>query len=103
MFSAAAVESLRNQVFLGSEAYLEKLLNSIEAGRDLSEILKSQKRSMPKPLIHYEKQATSRNEAIMLSYASGGYSMKAIGDYYGLHYSRVSRIINAIGKAKSKT
>jgi putative transposase len=96
-------ESLRNQVFLGSEAYVKQLQSSIETGKDLSEIPKSQKRSMPKPLMHYEKQATTRDEAIVLSYASGGYSMKQIGDYYGLHYSRVSRIINGIRKAKGKT
>ena len=47
------------------------------------------------PLAHYEKQAKKRDEAILLSYASGGYSMKEIGDYYQIHYSRVSRIINS--------
>ncbi|MFW2374011.1 MAG: addiction module toxin RelE, partial [Gammaproteobacteria bacterium] len=29
---------------------------------------------------------------------SGGYSMNAIGDFFGLHYSRISRIIKAKGK-----
>jgi putative transposase len=41
----------------------------------------------------------SRNEAIKLSYESGGYSMKEIGAHYNLHYSRVSRIIK---RAKDK-
>ena len=44
--------------------------------------------------------ASSRNEAIVLSYSSGGYGMKEIGDFFGLHYSRVSRIIR---EAKRKT
>ena len=35
-----------------------------------------------------------------MAYASGGYSMKAIGKHFGLHYSRVSRIVNG---TKGKT
>jgi len=96
-------ESLRNQVYLGSEEYVKQLQSRIDTGKDLSEIPKSQKRSKPKPLALYEKQAKTRDEAILLSYASGGYSMKGIGDYYQLHYSRVSRIINRRGGAKGKT
>ena len=95
--------SLRNQVFLGSEEYVKQLQSRIETGKDLSEIPKSQKRSKPMPLAHYEKQAKTRDEAILLSYASGGYSMKEIGGYYELHYSRVSRIINRQDGAKGKT
>ena len=95
--------SLRNQVYLGSEEYVKRLQNRIETDKDLSEIPKSQKRSKPKPLSHYEKQTNTRDEAILLSYASGGYSMKEIGDYYQLHYSRVSRIINKRDRAKGKT
>jgi len=87
--------SLRNQVFLGTEEYVDKLISGISADRDLSEIPKSQRRPKPKSLLWYEKQARTRNEAIEQSYASGGYSMKEIGDHYGLHYSRVSRILSA--------
>lgn len=29
-----------------------------------------------------------------MAYASGGYGMKQIEEHFGLHYSRVSRIIN---------
>ncbi len=96
-------ESLRNQVFLGDEAYVEQLRSHIEHDRDLSEIPGSQKRPAARPLSYYESQTGTRDEAIRLSYASGGYSMKTIGDYYGLHYSRVSRIINQKHRANNKT
>ena len=88
-------QSLQNQVFLGSEDYVTQILNEIDQGKDLSEIPKSQRRAKPKALSWYEKQAQTRNEGIKLSYESGGYSMKEIGRYYKLHYSRVSRIIKA--------
>ena len=96
-------ESLQNQIYLGSETYVQKIQNKIDKGKDLSEIPKSQKRPKPKTLQQYEKKAGNRNQAIQLSYASGGYSMKEIGDYYGIHYSRISRIINEPVKAKGKT
>ena len=35
----------------------------------------------------------SRNEAMLNAYLSGRYTLKEIGDYFGLHYSRVSRIV----------
>ena len=37
--------------------------------------------------------AETRNEGIYSAYRSGGYSMKAISDTLGLHYSTVSKII----------
>ena len=48
----------------------------------------------------YEEQYPQKDIAIKKAYESGGYSQKEIGDYFGLHYSRVSRIIK---KAKGKT
>jgi len=92
-------EQLRNQVFLGSEAFVTDLQNKIKSDRDLSEIPKSQRRKKSSPLTYYEKHARSRNEAIVTAYASGGYSMKAIADYFELHYSWVSRIISNDNKA----
>jgi len=75
-------------------------LNNIDQQKELSEIPKSQHKEKAKELSWYEQQATNRNEGIKLSYESGGYSMKEIGEYYKLHYSRVSRIIKI---AKDKT
>jgi putative transposase len=92
----------QNQIYLGSESYVQKLQEKIDKGKDLSEIPKSQKRPKPKKLQQYEKKAGNRNQAILLSYASGGYSMKEIGDYYGIHYSRISRIIKNRRRQKTR-
>ncbi len=43
-----------------------------------------------------------RDEAIYRSYADGMYSMKEIGKYFGLHYSRISRIIKQHHELKAK-
>lgn len=90
---------LRNQIYLGDEAFVEEMQCKIAPETSLSEIPSSQKRQVPKPLAYYDEKYRGRNKAILKAYESGGYSMKDIGDYYHLHYSRISRII----KAKDKT
>ncbi len=62
--------------------------------KNLSEIPKVQKRSVPRSLEAYKKEAGGRNEAIVVSYRRGGFTLAEIGGYYSLHYSTVSRIIH---------
>ena len=58
---------------------------------------------------HGETFATLRgaqwrsDEAIALAYDNGGYGMKETGEHFGLHYSRVSRIVSGQREAKGKT
>jgi REP element-mobilizing transposase RayT len=92
-------EQLTNQVFLGSEHFVSELQARLEAGKDLSEIPVRQRRAPPKPLEVYAARY-DRNAAIAEAYASGGYSMKEIGDHFGLHYSYISRIIRRIENAR---
>jgi len=90
---ASPWESLRNQIYLGNEAFVSEMQEKVEIGSDLSEIPSAQKRKMVKPIEHYLKIASTRNQGIHFAYQSGGYSMKAIADNLGLHYSSVSKII----------
>lgn len=93
-------EHLCNQVYLGSEQFVDEMQKCIEGADYLTEIPSTQRQPLAKPLEYYVNMASSRNEAIVQAYASGGYSMKALGEFFGLHYSRVSRIIR---EAKGKT
>ena len=43
-------------------------------------------------LPEYAQQFDNRNEAIKAAYASGG-TLKLMGDYFQLNYSRVSKIV----------
>jgi putative transposase len=91
-------EQLRNQIYLGSDEFVEEMQRKISPEADLSEIPSSQKRQVSKPISYYEKRFSDRDSALINAYACGGYSMKEIGDYFKLHYSRVSRIVKAKGK-----
>jgi putative transposase len=93
---------LKHQVFLGSEAFVEGVRRALPPDRDLSEVPRVQRRSPAKPLGEYAKRYPDRNGAITAAYASGGYTLKEIGQYFGLHYAHVSRVISWARKARYK-
>ncbi|EHK8998501.1 transposase [Vibrio vulnificus] len=90
---------LKKQIFLGPDEFVERHQSELdEVSEDLSEIPSKQRREKAKTLAEYAEGTSSRNEAIATAFASGAYTQKQIGEYFGLHYSRVSRIV-----AKGKT
>ena len=91
--SASSVPRIR--FFRGIDA-----AQAIPADRDLREVPQAKARQPAQPLAHYARAHPDRNRAIAAAYASGGYTMQDIGDYFGVHYSRVSRIVGAAEKAK---
>jgi putative transposase len=86
-------ESLKRQMFLGSDAFVESMQRKVPNELDRREVPPAKRRSVPRSLPEYDRAHADRNEAIKAAYASGGYTMKEIGDYFGLHHSRVSKII----------
>lgn len=84
---------LRQQVYLGDTQFVERMQAFIDKDKVLDEIPLAQRRPPAKPLHLYEQEASDRNEAIVLAYASGGYTLKEVGQYFNLHYSTVSGIV----------
>ena len=91
---------LKNQIYLGSDAFVNHMQRKVDMEQDLREVPAAHRRQMAKPLEYYARKYADRDEAIAQAYAGGGYGMKEIGAHFGLHYSRVSRIIGGRGKAK---
>jgi len=86
---------LKNQIYLGSDRFVEKVQSDLPSRQQkLSEIPKAQKRSMPKSIEEYLTMTSSRDEAIVAAYKSGGYTLQDIGSHFGKHYSTISRIIH---------
>ncbi len=94
---------LKNQIYLGDESFVAKTQRLLDPDKNLDEVPRAQRRPTPKPLDYYLRKCRSRDEAIRLAYASGGYNLKGIGEHFGLHYSRVSRIVAEGELAKGKT
>ena len=87
-------DNLQHQVFLGDDEFVELQQSRQEnLTGDLQEIPYKQRRKPSLALKHYQQQSKSRNEAIIKAYQSGSYTLKEIGDYFELHYSRISRIV----------
>ena len=101
--SSSPWDELKRQVYLGDEAFVDRMLARLESDAPLAEIPSTQHRPTPKPLAHYAKVNRDRDASIVEAYRSGGYSMKVIGDHFGLHYSMVSRIVKKAVDSKFKT
>lgn len=95
-------EKLKNQIFLGSDEFVVNLQRTLDSDASYQEIPAIQRRSPPR-LLTQIAEAHGRDEAIFEAYASGGYSLKEIGDHFRLHYSRVSRIVKQQRLTRDKT
>ncbi len=91
---------LKKQIYIGGERFVEDMQALVDGEKELGEIPVVQRRPMPKGLNEYQASSKDRNAAITRAYRSGGYTLKEIGNYFGLHYSTVSGIIK---NHKSKT
>ena len=96
-------ENLKNQIYLGSEAFVDEMQGKVAADQPLSEIPRAQRRPVAQPLSWYFKTYEDRDTAIFEAYRTGGYTMREIGNHVGLHYSRISRIISIVEIARHKT
>jgi putative transposase len=92
-------DTLKHQIFLGDEAFVARH-QAMQYGLEgnLLEIPFKQRSAAPLPLAEYQAKTVDKHQSIYDAYRCGGYTQKQIGDYFGLHYSQISRIV-----AKFKT
>jgi putative transposase len=91
-------DTLHHQIFLGDETFVARHQAMQDGLDDLLEIPFKQRSAAPLPLAEYQAQTVDKHQANYNAYRAGGYTQKQIGDYFGLHYSQISRIV-----AKYKT
>jgi len=96
-------EYVKQQVFLGSDAFVEAMQRKVPRHRDLREVPQAKPRPLPQSLPEFERANPDRDQAIRAAYASGGYTMREIGDYFGLHQSRISKIIRPARQLGTRT
>jgi hypothetical protein len=84
---------LRSQIYLGSERFVTRMQKQVTATAGLAEVPRAQRRPVAKGLDHYQSKWADPREGMALAYASGDYTMKAIADHFGVHYSTVSRAV----------
>ena len=87
-------------MILGGEEFVLKIQNLIEEKKDIYEIPKLQRYPGRPPLAVILPQKASdkkelRNKLICKAHLEYAYTLKEIGDFLGIHYSTVSRVIKA--------
>ena len=83
---------LQGQIYLGSQAFVEKMQALIDQKPTLTEIPRAQRRALRRALSDFAREH-ERNKAISLAYLSGQHTMAAIAEHFGIHYTTVSRLV----------
>jgi REP element-mobilizing transposase RayT len=96
-------EHVKQQAFLGSDTFVESMQRRVPPDRDLREVPALKRRPIARPLSDFADRYPDRDQAIAAAYASGQYTLQAVGDHFGLHYSRVSRIVRRAESDVRKT
>jgi len=96
--AGSSLPESKQQLFLGDDKFAERMASRAKApSREVP-----RKQRAPKSLAQYERAAADRDSAIRAAYASSTYTLKAIGEHFGLHYATVSRIART-GMWQNKT
>ena len=84
--------ALKNQLYLGSEQFVERAQARIDPDQLLQEVPR-QKRPVAKPLSVFAARYAERDQAMAAAYRTGAYSMQAIADHFGVGRMTVSRAV----------
>jgi len=86
--------TLKTQIFLGSEDFIFRHQLKLNNPQDLSEVSLAQRSGPVKRIASFASEYADKKEAMARAYLTGHYLMKEIGQYFGLHYSTVSRAVH---------
>ena len=89
-------ESLKNQIYLGSDQFVEDMQRKLKPDQPLRDIPTLQKLSPPKPLSYYQDTFKVKKEAMAKAYLSGHYALQQVGDFFGVSIATVSRAVKAM-------
>lgn len=89
-------QKLTNQVILGSDEFVESSLALLELPENVVDVPKAQMRRPAPPIESFLYRSYDRNMNIVSAYRTGQYSMREIGECFGLSGSMVSRILNNV-------
>jgi putative transposase len=97
-------QALRQQVFLGDETFVERMLQQHGAhAKHAAEVPRRQRR-IPRSLGSYLEGSESQGHGLRAAVIEGGYTMTEVAKHVGLSVSRVSRLVAAVGVgAKGRT
>jgi REP element-mobilizing transposase RayT len=93
-------EKLSGQILLGTDAFVQRAKALLGGKADIAEIPRTQ-RHVGRPSLDdllspvARAQRRERNRVIRIAHGTHGYTLKAISQALGVHYTTVSRVINS--------
>jgi len=98
-------EKLKGQVILGSDMFIERVREFLGGKEQMPEIPRLQRhagRPTLEGLFHGGDLIvkTERNKAIFDAHVRYGYTLKDIADYLNIHYTTVSKVMQAVDREK---
>jgi hypothetical protein len=92
--AASPWQQLKSQVYLGDEAFVEKMQKRVQKQqRDDVQIPRAQRRAPAPSLKVIEQAEPDRNAAMVRAYATGAYSYQQIAEHFGVHFTTVGRVV----------
>jgi putative transposase len=86
---------LQQQIYLGSDEFIERLQSRLPEEKDFSKVPKVQRRLI-RSLPWYKHQYSNPKVAMAKAYESGAYTLAQIAGHFGVHYSTVSRAVKQL-------
>lgn len=96
-------QALHGQILLGRATFVEAIQPRLQAARTLPDVPRVQ-RYADRPTLetlfrgHQTLTRPERNRRIALAHLDYGYTLAAIGDALGLHYTTISKVVKAQGR-----
>lgn len=86
-------ENLSQQIYLGDTRFVKRMQAKAQQLDDKLSIPRAQRRAPAPSLATLKKRHRSRDDAMVAAHATGAYSYREIGEYFGLHPASVGRIV----------
>ena len=86
-------EMLKNQIYLGSDEFVESMQCKLDPDQSLKDIPRKQKQAPPKPVAYYQRRYKNRKAGMARAYLSGHYTLSEVGEFFGVSYATVSRAV----------
>ena len=88
-------ESLKNQIYLGDDGFVEAIQCKLDPQQSLDDIPRIQKLSPPKPIEYFKQKYSDPKRAMAMAYLSKHYTLEAVGTAFGVSYATVSRAVKS--------
>lgn len=95
---ASPFADVQHQLILGDETFIRGHKGLVDE-QNIRNVSKAQRRILAKSLEEYQSQYPTRDEAMARAYLSGAYSMREIGDFFGVHAVTVGRAVRSLNSS----